>query len=164
MRGATGRRENSKNPTDRAKLGSKIHILVDQRGAPLAIDISGANQHDKWSVKNLVFHIAAPRPGTEQHFCGDKGYDYDDVRQLVNQAGYVAHIKRKRNAASQPRSVSGARRNPVPSTALGGRTYFGLVSETTQRAHAFRCKKSTNWLAFVQFACASILCDMTIFG
>jgi transposase len=90
-----GGSKTGKNPTDRAKLGSKIHILVDQRGAPLAIDISGANQHDKWSVKNLVFHVAVKRPGSEQHFCGDKGYDFDDVRHIVAQAGYVAHIKRK---------------------------------------------------------------------
>ena len=48
------------------------------------------------SVKNLVFHVAVQRPGSEQHFCGDKGYDYDDVRQAVAQAGYIAHIKRKR--------------------------------------------------------------------
>ena len=32
-----GGSDTGKNPTDRAKLGSKIHILVDQRGAPLAI-------------------------------------------------------------------------------------------------------------------------------
>ena len=31
-----------KNPTDRGKSGSKIHLLVDERGAPLAIFITGA--------------------------------------------------------------------------------------------------------------------------
>ena len=91
-----GGSETGKNPTNRAKLGSKIHLLVDQRGAPLAIDISGANQHDKWSVHALVVHVAVKRPTSHQHFCGDKGYDFDDVRQTVAQAGYVPHIKRKR--------------------------------------------------------------------
>jgi hypothetical protein len=47
-----GGTETGKNPTDRAKLGSKVHILVDQRGAPLAAHITGANQHDKWSACN----------------------------------------------------------------------------------------------------------------
>jgi hypothetical protein len=28
--------------------------LVGERGAPLAIPITGANQHDKWSVDDLV--------------------------------------------------------------------------------------------------------------
>jgi transposase len=57
-----GGSDTGKNPTDRAKLGSKIHILVDQRGAPLAIHVSGANRHDKWAVAHLVFHIAVKRP------------------------------------------------------------------------------------------------------
>jgi putative transposase len=85
-----------KNPTDRAKLGAKIHILVDQRGAPLAIEISGANQHDKWSVASLVVHIAVRRPGFEQHFLADKGYDYADVHETVERAGYIKHIKHRR--------------------------------------------------------------------
>ena len=49
---ATGR-----NPTDRGKSGAKVHILVDERGAPLAIDITGANQHDKWSVDDLIISV-----------------------------------------------------------------------------------------------------------
>src|SRR5919202_4827968 len=42
-----GGEKTGKNPTDRGKLGSKRHILVDRRGAPLAIVVSGANAHDK---------------------------------------------------------------------------------------------------------------------
>jgi len=57
---ATGR-----NPTDRGKRGVKIHILVDERGAPLAIHITGANQHDKWSVDDLIFSIVVTRPRVE---------------------------------------------------------------------------------------------------
>src|SRR5450756_2737622 len=91
-----GGSDTGKNPTERAKRGSKIHILVDQRGAPLAIDISGANQHDKWSVASLVVHIAVRRPGSEQHFLADKGYDYADVHDTVERAGYIKHIKHRR--------------------------------------------------------------------
>src|SRR3712207_8215567 len=62
-----------KNPTDRAKRGSKVHILVDQRGAPLAVSVSGANRHDKWGAAELVGNIMAKRPGWEQHFCAEIG-------------------------------------------------------------------------------------------
>ena len=34
------------NPTDRGKCGSKRHILVDQRGVPLALTIVAANRQD----------------------------------------------------------------------------------------------------------------------
>ena len=47
---ATGR-----NPTDRGKRGAKIHVLVDERDAPLTIHLTGANQHNKWPVDGLVF-------------------------------------------------------------------------------------------------------------
>ena len=35
-----------KNPTDRGKMGTKRSVLVDEKGLPLAIVISGANTHD----------------------------------------------------------------------------------------------------------------------
>ena len=59
-----GGAKTGKNPTDRGKSGAKIHLLVDERGAPLAIHITGANEHDKWSVDDLVIHIVSQ--ATEQ--------------------------------------------------------------------------------------------------
>jgi hypothetical protein len=35
---------NRKKPTDRGKPGSKVHPMVDEREAPLAILITAANQ------------------------------------------------------------------------------------------------------------------------
>jgi putative transposase len=37
------------NPTDRGKLGAKINLLVDERGAPLSVVLTGANRHDRRS-------------------------------------------------------------------------------------------------------------------
>lgn len=34
------------NPTDRGKPGSKRHLVVDARGTPLSLRVSGANCHD----------------------------------------------------------------------------------------------------------------------
>jgi hypothetical protein len=78
-----GGAKTGKNPTDRGKLGSKIHLLVDQLGTPLAIWITGSNEHDKWSVDDLIVHIVAKRPYGEQHFCADRGYDFEDVHETV---------------------------------------------------------------------------------
>lgn len=36
-----------------------MHLLVDEYGAPLAIFIAGANEHDKWSADDLIVHIVA---------------------------------------------------------------------------------------------------------
>jgi len=42
------------NPTDRAKLGSKRHLICDGRGVPLAIQLTGANRNDSQQALALV--------------------------------------------------------------------------------------------------------------
>jgi transposase len=56
-----GGQATGKSPVDRSKRGSKIHILVDGRGAPLAVYITGANIHDKWLVDEVIISIVVPR-------------------------------------------------------------------------------------------------------
>lgn len=43
---APGGPETGPNPTDRGKLGSKRDLVVDARGVPLALTVTGANRHD----------------------------------------------------------------------------------------------------------------------
>ena len=38
--------ENGPNPTDRGKPGTKLHLVVDQRGTPLGVCLSPTNRHD----------------------------------------------------------------------------------------------------------------------
>jgi hypothetical protein len=80
----------------RGKQGSKFHLLVDARGAPLAVYVSGANQHDKWGAAELVVSIVVARPKSKQHFCADRGYDYPDVHEVIAEEQYIAHIKHRR--------------------------------------------------------------------
>jgi putative transposase len=116
------------NPTDRARLGSKPHLLVNQRGAPLAIHISGANQHDKWSVAQLVFQVAVKRPPREQHFCADKGYDYADVFDVVKNGSECPQIIVRKSPERRPKRplLSGRRLRSIanPATSQVG-TYAG---------------------------------------
>jgi putative transposase len=155
--------ETGKNPTDRGKSGSKIHILVDERGAPLAIRITGANQHDKWSADDLVISIVVTRPYSEQHFCADKGYDFEDVQQFVSAANYVPHIKHRRK-----RNEPKLEECPIPGE-LSFPARRWVVERTLswlakRRSIATRwCKKAENWLAFAKMASADILCGM-VFG
>ena len=97
--------------------------------------ISGANQHDKWSVAHLVFHVVVKRPTTEQHFCADKGYDYGDVFEVVLRQGYIPHIKHRRlkNEPPDPYPVPGEL--GYPSSTLGGRAHTRLAGQAAQPAH-----------------------------
>jgi len=157
-----GGADTGKNPTDRGKRGSKVHILVDARGAPLALYITGANEHDKWSADDLIFSIVVKRPSSEQHFCADKGYDFDDVRTVVAQEKYVPHIKRRRRRGEPDVCpIPGEYQYPARRWVVE-RTLGWLTKRRSIRTRW--CKKSENWLAFVQFACVHILYDLAIFG
>jgi putative transposase len=157
--------ETGKNPTDRAKKGSKLHLLVDQRGAPLSLYLSGANAHDKWFADDLIMVMVVKRPPKrKQHLCADKGYAYTDVRQFVEQAGYIVHIKHKRKRgepALEECPIPGETRYPARRWVVE-RTLAWLTKRRSLRTRW--CKKSQNWLAFVQFACAHILMDLAIYG
>jgi transposase len=43
-----------KNPTDRAKKGTKRHLLVDGKGTPLAVRVTAANRNESLEAMNLV--------------------------------------------------------------------------------------------------------------
>jgi putative transposase len=53
-----GGEKTGKNPTDRGKLGAKINLMVDGRGAPVSVVLTGANRHDKVSAMELVLSVA----------------------------------------------------------------------------------------------------------
>lgn len=151
-----------KNPTDRGKRGAKVHILVDQRGAPLAIHLTGANRHDKWSVADLLISIVVNRPTIEQNLCLDKAYDSADIHQLVTESNYQKHIAhRRRRGEPIPDPIPEQNKYPARRWVVE-RTFGWLAKRRSIRTRW--CKKSENWLAFVQFACAHILCDLAIFG
>jgi transposase len=49
------------NPTDRAKRGSKRHLICDGCGIPLAIRTTGANCHNSTQALTLLDEIPATR-------------------------------------------------------------------------------------------------------
>jgi putative transposase len=162
-----GGQATGKSPVDRSKRGSKIHLLVDERGAPLAVYITGANMHDKWLVDEVIISIVVPRPdpnALEQHMCLDKGYDFPDVHQFIEQERYVAHIKHRRRRNEpviEPCPIPGETQFPARRWVIE-RTLGWLAKRRSIRTRW--SKKPTNWLALVQFACAHILMNLAIYG
>lgn len=49
------------NPVDRGKKGSKLYVLTEAQGIPLAVAVSGANAHDSQALKPLIRGIPAIR-------------------------------------------------------------------------------------------------------
>jgi len=75
------------NPTDRAKLGSKRHLICDGHGVPLAIQLTGANRNDSQQAIALVEAIPLLQGERGRPRCcpdclvGDRGYDAEPIRR-----------------------------------------------------------------------------------
>jgi len=49
--------EVGRNPTDRKKKGTKRHLLVDGRGVPLSLVVTGANRHDVTQLELVLEEV-----------------------------------------------------------------------------------------------------------
>src|SRR5215213_3544671 len=139
------------NPTDRAKNGLKRSLLVEADGGPLSVVIAGANVPDFKLLEATLDAIVVGWPApTEQapcyeHLCSDKGYDKAPAREIVEQRGYVPHI---RKIGEEKRDDAGVKRYP----ALGGGTYTGVAVEMPGHTGTLR-QKAANYLGLIKVAC-----------
>lgn len=64
---------------------------------PLGLAVDGANRHDMKLARATLDDGAPLRPEVNekapQHLCLDKGYDYDEIRQLAATYGYTLHLR-----------------------------------------------------------------------
>jgi putative transposase len=166
-----GGEKTGKNPTDRGKRGAKMNLLVDQRGAPLSVVLTGANRHDKVAAIDLIVSIALKRPAhKEQHLCADKAYDASDVREFASsEGGYTTHIKvnpTKKDSTESSGEHSQQRDSPgQPHLArrwVVERTISWLTKRRSLRTRW--SKKAENWLALIQLAFAHVLLNLAVFG
>ena len=93
VRAAYGGGSTGPSPVDRAKPGSKHHVITDANGVPLTSSVTAANRNDVSEMAPLVNSLPAvagkvgrPRrkPGSLQ---GDLGYDSEPHRQGLREMG-----------------------------------------------------------------------------
>ena len=141
------------NPTDRAKSGTKRSLLTDGNGIPLGLAVDGANRHDmKMAGRTIESVVDRPEPTSEnaQNMCLDKGYDNPDIRQLLQDHGYTAHIKARGKEIQEKQEIPGyrARRWVVERTHSWMNRFRRLLIRWE--------KKVENYIAMLHFACAWI--------
>ena len=139
------------NPTDRAKIGVKRHILTDGRGVPIAALISGANKPDASMISDVLdaVVIRGPRgPRRPQNLCLDKGYDYPHVAPAIRLRGIRPHIRRRGEQPLIGKVRGKARRWVVERTNSWHNRFRGLLVRWERRG--------AHYLALLQFACGLI--------
>jgi transposase len=142
------------NPTDRGKGGVKRSLLTEGSGIPIGIAVDGANRHDMKLVRETIENIPIDRPDktdtNPQNICMDKGYDYNETRELVKEFGYTAHIRARGEEARAIKCEVGfkARRWVVERTHSWLNRFRGILIRWG--------KKVENYLGFLHMACALI--------
>ena len=77
------------NPTDRGKLGTKRHVLTDQRGIPISVVIASANTHDMKAATDTLDNVIVDRPLKKLNLCCDKGYDFPQIGRESSKRRYI---------------------------------------------------------------------------
>jgi putative transposase len=143
-----------KNPTDRGKIGTKRSVLTEGGGVPVGLAVEGANRNDFKMVRETIesLPIQRPKPSAEkpQGMCLDKGYDYDEVRELLGEFGFTAHIRARGEEAQAIKQE------------VGYKARRWVVERTHSWMNRFRRilvrwdKTVKSYLAFLHLACAYI--------
>ena len=142
------------NPTDRAKKGVKRSLLTEAHGVPVGLAVEGANRNDFKMMKATLESILVKRPKPTrkkpQGLCLDKGYDYDEVRDLVKEFGYTAHIRTRGEEAQTLKHQAGfkARRWVVERTHSWMNRFRRILTRWE--------KKAENYLGLLHLVCAVI--------
>ena len=92
-----GGRSGPPSPTDRAKPGSKHHLLTDAQGLPLVAQVSAANVADVRRLLPLVDAVnwPAPRQGKPRRLLADAAYDSQRHRAELCARGLLPVIRRR---------------------------------------------------------------------
>ena len=97
--GEKGGSETGPSPVDRARNGSKHHLLVDAAGIPLAWTLTGGNRNDVTQLIPLLDAVPAVRGAVgrprrrPERLTADRGYD----RRLLRRRGIRPEIARRQS-------------------------------------------------------------------
>jgi putative transposase len=132
----------------------KRSLLTEGHGVPIGLAVDGANRHDMKLVRATLESIVVARPeptaAEPQGMCLDKGYDYDEVRALLDEFGFTAHIRSRGEEARDMAAEAGKRaRRWVVERSHSWMNRFRRILVRWE-------KKPEHYLAFLHFACALI--------
>jgi putative transposase len=149
-----GGERTGRNPTDRGKRGTKRSLLTEAKGVPVGLAVEGANRHDKKlaeaTLESIPVERPEPTPEEPQGMCLDKGYDYDDTRELVKEFGFTAHVRARGEEAVELKREAGqkARRWVVERTHSWMNRFRRILIRWE--------KKVENYFGMLHFVCAWI--------
>ena len=132
----------------------QAHMLTDGGGVPVGLAVEGANCHDFKTVRETTESLPIvrpePSPDNPQGMCLDTGDDDDEVRDLLTEFGFTAHIRARGEEAKALKQEAGFK------------AHRWVVERTHRWMHRFRRvlirwdNKVRHSLACLHLACASM--------
>ncbi len=116
---------------------------MDADGIPVGLAVEGANRHDMKLVQETLESIPVerpkPTPQEPQGLCLDKGYDYDEVRDIAAEFGFTAHIRSRGEEAQalKRKARAKARRWVVERTHSWMNRYRGVLIRWSKKAENY---------------------------
>jgi transposase len=129
-------------------------VLTEADGVPVGIAVDGANRNDFKMAKETVQSVPVRRPrptgNDRQNMCMDKGYDYDEVRDLLKEFRFTDHImSRGEEAKAIKKSARFKARRWVVERTHSWMNRFRRILVRWE-------KKAENYLAMLHFVCGII--------
>ncbi|WP_316770404.1 IS5 family transposase [Streptomyces sasae] len=101
VRALKGGPKTGPSPVDRARTGSKHHLITEAHGIPLAVSLTGGNRNDVTQLMPLIEAVppvrgrrGRPRRRPDTIYA-DRGYDHDKYRKQVRAVGVTPVIARR---------------------------------------------------------------------
>ncbi|MDT0479592.1 IS5 family transposase [Streptomyces doebereineriae] len=101
VRAMKGGPKTGPSPVDRARTGSKRHLITEAHGIPLAASLTGGNRNDVTQLMPLIEAVppvrgrrGRPRRRPDRLYA-DRGYDHDKYRKQVRAVGIAPVIARR---------------------------------------------------------------------
>ena len=80
-------------------------MLMDGRGVPLSLVVTGANRHDVTQLELVLEEIVIECPeDIEQHLCADKAYNGKPALQRIVSKGYIPHVQTRGQEVEQKKT------------------------------------------------------------
>ena len=80
---------------------------MDGRGVPLSLVVTGANRHDVSQLQVVLDAIVIKRPSPpirrNKHLCADAGYTGVPALKVIEEHGYIPHVKGRGQEAKELR-------------------------------------------------------------
>jgi transposase len=135
----------------RGGYGSKIHLVCDGKGLPMAVTVTAGQRHESTQFEAVMGRIRVPRRRGRprcrpRRLAGDKGYSYRRIRRGLRRRGIGAVIPTRKDQRRLPRfdRTTYRRRNVVERC-------IGWLKESRRLATRFE-KLAENFLAMVKLA------------